>query len=349
MLLHLPISWMLGPLTAVVCWKAVTGRKLHWPVGLRNSGQLLLSYSMGLSFTIESARQIAGQLPVMLGSTIMMVGLSLGVAYLIAARTGIGSMSSMMGSIPGGLSQMVPLSQEIQGAEPAIVTFMQTIRMLTVIITVPFLAIHGLAGAEQIHGVQNGPFAGDLSDKQVSGASWAVIVLLPIAGMAAARLKIPTPWILGPLLVSAVFTAAGWPMPHLPKPFIIFAQLCIGIYLGLGIKLDTIGALRRLLPYSLAGACIIVTFSLALSYLLSLVYPMSLVTAFLSTAPGGLAEMGVTAITVHADVSIVSSYQLFRLLFILLIVPYMLKWWAWRTGKNRNPQRNRDVTTNRIA
>jgi len=54
-LLHVPLSWMLGPMSAVLLWTSVTRRRLVWPMWLRNGGLILLGYSMGLSFTLESA------------------------------------------------------------------------------------------------------------------------------------------------------------------------------------------------------------------------------------------------------------------------------------------------------
>ena len=55
-------------------------------------------------------------------------------------------------------------------------------------------------------------------------------------------------------------------------------------------------------------------------------YPITMATAFLCIAPGGLPEMGVTAHTIQADVSMVAAYQLFRVFFILFIVPIFLRW-----------------------
>ncbi|MNW03830.1 putative ammonia monooxygenase [compost metagenome] len=52
---------------------------------------------------------------------------------------------------------------------------------------------------------------------------------------------------------------------------------------------------------------------------------MSLTTAFLGTAPGGMAEMGLTGAAVGADLSIIVAYQMFRLLFILFIAPLVVK------------------------
>jgi hypothetical protein len=55
--------------------------------------------------------------------------------------------------------------------------------------------------------------------------------------------------------------------------------------------------------------------------------PAGLVTAFLSAAPGGMAEMGLTALILGGDVSVVAGYHMFRLLFILLVLPYFLRYW----------------------
>ncbi|MFC3885730.1 AbrB family transcriptional regulator [Bacillus songklensis] len=152
-----------------------------------------------------------------------------------------------------------------------------------------------------------------------------VATLVLFVAVLAVKFKFPTPWIIGPLITSAVLTVTGYTVPHLPQPFVIAAQCSLGIYLGLGIKLNTLSNWRRLLPYSFAAGLAIVAFAFAISYGMSLIYPISLVTAFLSVAPGGLPEMGVTAHTVNADVSIVTAYQLFRVFFILFIVPLALR------------------------
>ncbi|MBP1155033.1 MULTISPECIES: AbrB family transcriptional regulator [unclassified Paenibacillus] len=324
-LLDVPLSWMLGPLTAALLWQGLTKRELKWPVGFRNGGLLLLGYSMGLSFTAESARQIAGQLPSMLLATLLTVGFSLGFAWLIARRTGITLQSSVIGSVPGGLSQMVVLSEEIKGADQTVVSFMQTIRLLTVIFVVPFLAVHGLADSAA-------PGTGVLPQPAAAAASgapaWAVPVITALviaSALLAMRLRLPTPWFLGPIIVAAALTVTNSGAPHLPTPLVLAAQWSLGIYLGLGIRFSALVGWRRLLPYSLAGGIAVVVLSLTLSYGYSLVLPISMVTAFLSTSPGGMTEMGVTAAAIGGDVSMVVAYQMFRILFILFIVPYLLR------------------------
>ncbi|MFD0675396.1 MULTISPECIES: AbrB family transcriptional regulator [unclassified Paenibacillus] len=339
-LLHVPLSWMLGPLAAVLVWTVCTRRSLVWPIRLRNGGLLLLGYSLGLSFTLNSAKQISSQLPSMFIATLLTIAFSLGIAFITARQTGVSPASSAIGSIPGGLSQMIVLSEEIEGADKAVVAFMQTIRLLMVVFVIPFVAVHGLADGLGVGGAGVGSIANGGNENTLIGSllSWGMALhsrpifsFLIFMGVAAAcwvavKLRFPTAYFLGPILAAATFTVAGLEPPHLPSLFVLLAQWSLGIYMGLGIKLSSLSKWRRLLPYTVLGNVAVIGFSIGLSYAFSLVLPMSLLTAFLGMSPGGMTEMGVTAALVGADVSLVVAYQMFRILFILFIVPYALRW-----------------------
>ncbi|WP_226529359.1 AbrB family transcriptional regulator [Metabacillus niabensis] len=336
-MLQLPLAWMLGPLTAVIVWRVFTKRELNWPVGFKNGGQFVLGYSMGLSFTAESARQILHQFPSMVLSTTLMVGFGLVMATLISKFTTTSFPSAVMGTTPGGLSQMVVLSEEIKGAEPTIVTFMQTIRMLTVIFIVPTLAIHTFSSAEAV-----------LPMEEIAGAEQSIVglgtlfylSLILIVTKIAVHYKCPTPWIIGPLLSVAILSITGMEPSILPASVNLIAQLCLGIYLGLSMKVNMLGDWKRLLPITLLSGLSIVGFAFFLAYVLQIFYPMTMATAFLCIAPGGLPEMGVTAHTVKADVSLVAAYQLFRVFFILFIVPIFLRGYF---GKDEHQHKEANV------
>lgn len=320
-LFHFPLAWMLGPLTAVLAWKLLTKRELKWPVGFKNGGQFILGYSMGLSFTIESARQILQQFPSMVLSTALMVCFGFIMAMLVSKFTTTSFPSAVMGTTPGGLSQMVVLSEEIKGAEPTIVTFMQTIRMLTVIFIVPTLAIHAFSTTGAVSAALESP----VSQANVGVETLLFLAVIYLVTIIAVRYKCPTPWIIGPLVSAAILTVTGMEPPVLPSFLSIIAQLCLGIYLGLSMKVNMLGDWKRLLPITLATGLSIVGFAFLLAYVLHIFYPMTMATAFLCIAPGGLPEMGVTAHAIQADVSLVAAYQLFRVFFILFIVPIFLR------------------------
>jgi len=147
-----------------------------------------------------------------------------------------------------------------------------------------------------------------------------------IGTLAAQRIGLPTPWMLGPTLVTAALVCSGLEPLPMPTWVITVAQVSTGIYMGANIKAESMSNWKKLLPYTVSGIVGILLCSFAIGFILNALYGFSLVTAFLGTAPGGVAEMGLTAMMVHADLSVVISYQMFRLLFILLVVPIALKW-----------------------
>ena len=81
-------------------------------------------------------------------------------------------------------------------------------------------------------------------------------------------------------------------------------------------------------------ALILIIVSFGCGYLFAKMTHLSLLTAILSMAPGGLVEMVLTAESVGGDPAVVSSLQFVRLLFIILVVPNVLKWFFQKEKKH---------------
>lgn len=320
-LLNAPLPWMLGPLVFVNALTALWKIPVCWPVSIRNVGLIILGFIMGSSFTPNTLLKIADQLPAMLAATISTVIFSMLVGYLTHKQTGISLESSVLGSTPGGMTQMVVLSEEVPGSDTTVVTFLQTIRLLSVVFIVPFLAIHGLPNG--LGSTGSAVLAGDPPPYAEFVFAFTAIA----SALSASALNFPTAFLLGPALGTAALVLAGLQPPPVPMPLVIAAQLFIGVYLGVTTKPANLENWKQLLPYSIGGGVAIVLFSLGIGYLLTFWHNIDIITAFLGTAPGGMTEMGITAINVGADISIITAYQLFRLLFMLIILPIALKWW----------------------
>lgn len=321
----IPLPWMLGPIVFVNILRSVFKRAVYWPVEARNTGLVVLGYVMGSSFTYDACRQIGSQLPSMLFSTVAMIIFSLGLAWLTCRYTGISMPSSILGSTPGGLTQMVILSEEVENCDNTIVTFLQTIRLMSVVFIVPFIATHGLAG-------ESGHTVPPVAPVAYSGGNDGIILAAMLAAAAlgffvAKRLHFPTPALLGPILTIAALVLSGFATPHVPPPLIIAAQVSVGAYMGFTTQPGNLEGWKKILPFAVAGGVAIVLFSLVVGFMLDRWFHTGLITAFLSTAPGGMTEMGITAINVGAGISTVTAYQIFRLLFILFILPPALKLW----------------------
>ena len=117
----------------------------------------------------------------------------------------------------------------------------------------------------------------------------------------------------------------GVDCPSLPAWLTIPCQIAVGAYMGTQIQLEDLANWRILLAYTMLGVVAVLAASLGAAYLLAYFYGYSTVTAFLSMAPGGVAEMSVTGIALQADLSVIASYQLFRLFFLMLMTPMMFR------------------------
>ncbi|MDU2064423.1 MAG: AbrB family transcriptional regulator [Sporomusaceae bacterium] len=330
--LHLPLPWTLGPLLTVLVWKLWRKEKLLWPKKLRDGGMIILGYALGSPFTIEVGHKILGQLPGMVGATFVTLAVSLLFGWLTCHKTGVGLINGLLGSVPGGLAQMVAICEEVEGADVAVVTLMQTLRLLTSVFTVPFIAIYGLADQAHQASLALPDFVHYQPDSVLLFAS-AILASIYIAS----KLHMPTPYLLGPMLTTIALILGGFEAPYLPRPLLALAQITIGIRIGADVELAGLANWRKISFFTFLSVLAVITTSAFVDYGISQIYLVPFLTAFIGTAPGGMAEMGITALSVDADISIVIAYQLFRLLSILLLLIPGLKWWLSRQS-NRQTQ-----------
>lgn len=325
--LHAPIPWTLGPLIATFIWKTYSGKQINWPDPIRNSGLIVLGYGMGSPFTVQIGHQIIDQLPGMLIATSATIFLSLYIGWMTSKRTGVSPTSAILGSMPGGLQQMALVSEEVPGADPSAVTLMQTTRLLTSVFFVPLVATYGLATTVDLAPIGSASFF----PANVPYETLAYYILVSIvAAQVAKLLKMPTPYLLGPILGAVCAVLLGFDTPRLPRYILALGQVVVGIRMGATISADSLSNWKSIVGHTITGVLLVIATLTVVDFSLASYYNMSFLTAFISTAPGGVTEMGITAMSVHADIAIVLAYHLFRLFSIMLVGIPLTKWWLMR-------------------
>lgn len=332
--LHVPLPWTLGPLLAAILWKSFIKQPVVWPKKIRNICLAVLGYMLGSPFTSESAWQIIDQLPIMLLLTVSTLFLCLFAGYIAGRYTGINLETSLIGSIPGGLSQMSAICEEARGVNVTIVTMMQTIRVVTVVFTVPFLALHGIAD----HITPAAQMKTYMTFQDLPTLAFFAIVIFALI-IFAKKLHLSSPYVLAPILGTAFLVLYGIHAPVLPPFVIALAQICIGMRMGLDVEFSNIPNVKQICYCTLLSILAVIILLLGIAYIYSHLAPISFVTAFLSMAPGGISEMGLTATIANADVPTVVSFQLFRLLFVLLVGVPAIKWCIAKLPRSLSNQR----------
>jgi membrane AbrB-like protein len=321
-LIHMPVPWMLGPLAALLIYKGIFRKSTAWPLTIREASQIILGFVMGRSFSPEAGREIIHSFPAMFVTTVLIIAFTMLCGHIMSRHSSFSYSSCILGNIPGGMTQTALLCDEIEDADVSAVTILQTIRLLTVIFLVPFLVLHSTSALSALSQNNQGIPAAPVFEHYPLLVLY--ILLSALAGLGARKIRIPTPYLLGPMLVVAVPSLIGVQAPHMPSVVVSAAQACFGAYLGNTIDIGKMEEYKKLLPFAFGITFAVIALSMLAGYILTLITHMDLLTAFLATAPGGMSEMAVTAISVKADLPTVTSYQLFRVLFInLLTIPFV--------------------------
>ncbi|RXZ80878.1 AbrB family transcriptional regulator [Paenibacillaceae bacterium] len=338
----LPIPWLLGPMIMTLLGSIFLKNNYAWNKGIRDVGMLLVGYTIGLSLTGAALQAIAYQLPTMLLMTALLL-LMCGLFALIVSRlSGIGFLTLLMGSIPGGLTQTLILAEETKGIDLTIVTVYQVIRVMVIVTVVPLLIfspLYGYTHTDIFADTASGA-AATADFLRPSEFSWMLIlfILAACAGaFLAHRIKLPTAFILGPVLGVMLLQLLWQPGPALPELLLDAAQLMIGANVGLMLKPSAIQHKMRTIGLAMLSSVLLVIGSVGLSQLLKWLQSLSPATALLSMAPGGSDQISILAHEINADLSIVAGYQLFRTFFIMLAVPplfrVLLKYYNRRSAR----------------
>ncbi|QKY70685.1 AbrB family transcriptional regulator [Lentibacillus sp. CBA3610] len=326
--MNIPLPWLIGSLVTVAVWRIITQRELYWPFTFRKIAMVLLGYLIGTSFTEDTLVEMGEHVPSMIAVTVLTIGFSLLLGYIFSKITGLDLTSCVIGSVPGGLSQIMVLMDEIKGVNPTVIMFLQSMRVMVIVIVLPIVTVY-IFGGDSSAVAPSGMGNGSINWLDMPWYTYFLYPLLMVAGAwLFYRLRVPTALLLGPMVLTIVMTFVGFPTPELPVGFIDLAQIFIGVHIGLQMQPRDLPNWRKVTAYTGVTVVVLVLFGLGLGYGLAFLYELPFTTALLSTAPGGMVEMGLTAVAIGGDVSVVTSYQLFRLLIIMSFVPFFFKWLA---------------------
>ncbi len=297
---RIPIPFMLSGIISASVLKFFVWTDMRWPVLWRNLGLMAAGYGIGRSFTHDTLVQMSQHVAGVFGASFVAIGISLLVAWFTYKHTFANLLSCIMGMLPGGLNQMMLMADEDPRADANVVVMQQTIRLFGVVISVPFLVIH-LLGASVVPQGLLAPVGDN------TGLTW--LLMIPVAGIGsvvAKKLKVPTAALIGPIFATAAFSIICAVNLQKPPPILMnLAQLNIGLYMGCMLDKERLLRTRVLLPVRYYG--------------------IPIVTAFLAMAPGGMTEMCLAGMSMGADVSIILTYQIVRLLMMNLTVPFILR------------------------
>lgn len=324
-LARFPLGFLLGSLLAVgviaaAGWRP-SGRQVTLPARLRFSFVPVIGVAIGGGFTPQVAGQVVAWWPTLLALCVF-VPVAHALAYWIYRRGGLAPREAFYGGVPGGLIESVQLGEEA-GADVALLTVLQFLRLILTIVSVPmmFWAMTG-----QVVGSASGVAmvgAGAVLDTR----EVALLVIAGLAGVALGRLLRLPGWIItGPIAVSALMHAMGWVQGVPPGWLISVTQVVLGAGLGArfaGVKRAMLIRAGRLAVVN-GMAALVLAFAFAEGLHLLVDEPVAAV--FLAFAPGGLAEMSLIALSLQMSAIYVTAHHVARIVLAVTVAKFGGRW-----------------------
>ncbi|WP_042146841.1 AbrB family transcriptional regulator [Paucisalibacillus sp. EB02] len=322
LLLNTPLPWILGPLTFVILWQGFTKRILDIPNYIRDSGFIILGIYFGLYFTKETLKMVIPYLLPYIGVTCLLILACIILGMLVTRWIRVDKVTSVFSCIPGGLSEMAIASESLKGNVSLVIIF-QTIRLVTVLFTIPPIMVYFLGNT----GGRNYQQVVYTTATDFMDYLW---FLIPVVVSVLMRNKIPAGIIIGALGVTALLNVSLIELASIPSLIMNAGQIAVGASLGKNILFQDLKVGGKYTFVYFGLSITIIGISFGLGALLATFTSLDLATAMLGIAPGGFFEMVLTAYNVGGDPAVVSALQLSRILLIVLLVPIILKWWFSR-------------------
>jgi len=307
--LRTPIPWMIGPLVTLAFLR-VAGVRVAAPPGGRQVGQWVIGTSLGLYFTPHVVREVAGWWWLLGVGAVFAIGLGYGGGVLLARLARIDRTTGIFASVPGGAAEMSVLGERF-GARVDRVAAAQSLRILIVVLVVPFAF-----AALGLHGVD----AYVPGATRFDGTGLALLMAATLAGSALAqRLGVPNAFVLGSLAVAIPLTAMSIDLSAMPTVASNAGQCLLGCALGARFEPDFLEGAHRFVVAVTASVLAAIALSTAAALLLGVLTGLHPATVVLGMAPGGIAEMCITAKVLQLGVPLVTAFHVTRVVVLLLL------------------------------
>ncbi|MFI9508957.1 AbrB family transcriptional regulator [Nocardia sp. NPDC052566] len=313
--------------------------------------QAMLGVLMGSYLEISLLGSIGLALIPVLAVTIATLVLSVLVALAFARVADVELPTATLGLLAGGSAAVVACADEMD-ADPRRVAFMQYLRVALVALSAPALAAildDGDRVARVPAAVTSSVTDPDLPHWMVVGrgdqvAGLCIAVVLCLVGIKLGRrLGLPSPALIGPMLITALLTALGLSHGYAPTNLLKESLfVIIGFEVGTRFTRTVVVEMAKMIPGMTLTIVVLSAAVGALAFVVAAFVDLELSDIYLATTPGGINAVLATAESMDANLPLIASVQSIRLLLMMLALPLLLRGLRYlrdRRANSEEPQR----------
>ena len=323
--LRLPLPWMLGAMTFCTI-AALWGAPVAAPGVIRSPMSAIIGVMLGSGFSPSIIYQVPQWLVPLAGLVLFMTACGVTVVWYYRRIGGYDWVTAFFSGMPGGLVEMVIYGEE-RGGDARVIALVHSARILMVVMTLPFIIqfSQGIRLDRPVTGIS-------IVDAPLVAELWLVV-----CGFAGAFLghvlKLPAKTLLGCMIVSAVVHVSGLSDFKPPFEIVNAAQLVLGVAIGCRFAGTASRVVWKVLALSVGSTAILLVWMTLFAVAVSNLSGFSTVTLILAYSPGGLTEMALIAVALHAEVAFVAAFHIIRVFLTMIAAPLTFRWLGGAAGK----------------
>ena len=317
-----PLPWMIGPILAMA-GAQIAGLGLEPIPGGRDAGLVIVGTALGLHFSAPVVHQVASYWPwfVALGFAAIAMGGASG--WVLARLSGCDGATAWFAMMPGGASEMA-VTGERHGARTDSVAFAHSMRMLLTVTIFPVaITLAGFSAHEEYQ------------EAFIPFSVPKIAVLFAIAaacGWIARRIGLPTAYMIGSLAATVALTVNGIELSSVPSSFSSAAQVLLGCSLGARFDRTFLVSAPRFVAALVPSITLTLAVAALIGWALAWGSGVYIGSGLLAAAPGGIAEMSITAKVLHMGVAFVTAAHVVRYVIVVLFTGMVFKLVMKRLG-----------------
>jgi len=313
--IKLPAAALIGSSLAVSL-AAFCGKSMHIPLFLRNTAFAVIGISLGSGITTEALAQ-ATRWPVSLMILSVSVLITMIVCgWILSYFFSYSAETSLLSTSPGALSYALSLCLEDLDDGRTVVV-LQSIRLLLVTTLLPFIL-------QQING--GTPETSANSTIYLANSSFIIILFLSLAGgLGLNYLKVPAAYLFAGMVISGLIHLTPLVQGRPSALFLFPGFVITGSLVGSRFADIPMQDIRQLLSAAISNVAVSGAIALFFSSLVASLVGMPFGQVLVAFAPGGVEAMSAIALSLGYDPAFVATHHLFRIIFIIAILPILIK------------------------
>lgn len=146
-----------------------------------------------------------------------------------------------------------------------------------------------------------------------------------LGGLLGQKLKIPAGSLIGAMIAVIavkVILKSEW---VLPGSAVFLLQVAVGIMVGAQFQPSLLPAFYKVIIPVIVSCVVLVTSGIVIALIFAKLGILDLSTGYLGTSPGAMTILIVLALDNNVDATVITCFHLFRVIFVILTAPIVLK------------------------